>query len=240
MPEAASDRADADGRPLKISVVIPTLNEAAELPETLRRLRSLPDLHEIIVVNGGSTDDTTALAAKAEVQVLIHKPGRGGQMRAGANAASGDVILFLHADTWLPEDAVSAIRCALSKPRVVGGGFWKVFRQPSALMRGSRLKCWFRLNLGGLILGDQGIFVRRDVLEQIGGVPDMPLMEEFELCKRLRRQGRLVLAAATVVTSERRFRRLGVLRTYARMWRVSLSYYAGQPVEELKRIYERD
>ena len=102
----------------------------------------------------------------------------------------------------------------------------------------ARLKCWFRLKLAGLVLGDQGFFVRRETLERIGGVPDMPLMEEFDLCKRLRREGRLVLAPATVVTSERRFRKLGVLRTYARMWRVGLGYRMGQPLDELKRIYE--
>lgn len=122
---------------------------------------------------------------------------------------------------------------------MVGGGFWKVFRNPTWLMRGSRFKCWLRLKAGGLVLGDQGLFVRRDVLERIGGVPDLPIMEEFELCRRLRKEGRLVLAPATVVTSERRFRQLGVLRTYARMWRVSLAYQVGVAPEELRRIYER-
>jgi rSAM/selenodomain-associated transferase 2 len=223
---------------MKVSIVVPTLNEAVELPETLRRMRALPELHEIIVADGGSTDATVGLALAAGANLVRTAPGRGHQLRMGAEAATGDVIVFLHADTWPPADLDEALRKALADPRVVGGGFWKVFRHPTALMRGSRLKCWFRLKLGGLVLGDQGIFVRRAVLERVGGVPDMPLMEEFELCKRLRREGRLVLAPATLVTSERRFRKLGVLRTYARMWRVSLGYYAGQPLDKLRRIYE--
>jgi rSAM/selenodomain-associated transferase 2 len=223
---------------MKVSIVIPTLNEATELPETLRRLRALPGLHETIVADGGSTDATRKIAAEAGARVLRTTPGRGHQLRAGAAAASRDWIVFLHADTWVPANLIEALSTALADSNVVGGGFWKVFRHPTLLMRGSRPKCWIRLKLGGLVLGDQGFFVRRDVLERIGGVPDMPLMEEFELCKRLRREGRLVLAPATVITSERRFRKLGVLRTYARMWRVSLGYRFGQPLDELKRIYE--
>lgn len=223
---------------MKVSIVIPALNEAAELPETLRRLRRLEGLHETIVADGGSTDATAELALQGGATLLRTPPGRGRQQRLAAANATGDVILFLHADTWLPDEALMAMDRALDHPSVVGGGFWKVFRAPTPLMRGSRLKCWFRLKLGGLILGDQALFVRRTVLERIGGVPDRPLMEEFELCRKLRREGRLVLAPATVVTSERRFRKLGVLRTYARMWRVSLGYYAGQPLDRLKRIYE--
>jgi rSAM/selenodomain-associated transferase 2 len=226
------------GPAMKVSIVIPTLNEAVELPETLRRLRALPGLHETIVADGGSTDATREIATQAGARLIETMPGRGHQLRAGAAAASGEVIVFLHADTWVPDHLVEALHQALANPRVVGGGFWKVFRHPTLLMRGSRTRCWFRLKLGGLVLGDQGFFVRRDVLERIGGVPEMVLMEEFELCRRLRREGRLVLAPATVVTSERRFRKLGVLRTYARMWRVSLGYRCGQPLDELKRIYE--
>lgn len=223
---------------MKVSIVIPTLNEAIELPETLRRLATLPGLHEILVSDGGSSDATCDLALAAGAKLVRTRPGRGHQLRVGAEAASGDVVVFFHADTWPPANLLEALRTALADPCVVGGGFWKVFRQPTLLMRGSRLKCWFRLKLGGLVLGDQGFFVRRETLERIGGVPDMPLMEEFELCKRLRQEGRLVLAPATVVTSERRFRKLGVLRTYARMWRVSFGYRLGQPLDELKRIYE--
>ena len=160
-------------------------------------------------------------------------------MRLGAAQATGDVILLLHADTHLPPHAGRAILDALSDPMTVGGGFWKVFDQPRWFMRGSRARCWLRLVLGGRILGDQGIFLRRDVLDRIDDVPDWPLMEEYELCRRLRRIGRLVLAPATVVTSARRFRERGGVRTYLRMGWVTLRFWLGATPEELRRLYER-
>jgi hypothetical protein len=106
-------------------------------------------------------------------------------------------------------------------------------------VRGSKFKCWWRLLVARRVMADQGIFLRRETLARIGGVPDVPLMEEFELCQRLRPLGRIALADATVVTSARKFRKLGVLRTYALMWRVTVGYYRGVPLEELRRLYER-
>jgi hypothetical protein len=123
---------------------------------------------------------------------------------------------------------------------VVAGGFWKVFRASPVLLLGARFKCALRLVLGRRILGDQAIFIRREVLEDIGGVPDMELMEEFEMCRRLNRIGRLALAEATVTTSARRFERLGVIRTYLRMGWVTARYRLGAPPEELRRLYEKD
>lgn len=221
-----------------ISVVIPTLNEEVSLPETVSRARANPEVCEIIVVDGGSRDDTRAVAERLGCGVLESPPGRGGQMRFGAARARGDVVLLLHADTWLPPEAGSAALECLREPSVVAGGFWKTFRDASWLMRGARFRCGLRLWFGRRILGDQGIFVRRDVLEKIGGVPDMPLMEELELCRRLRKAGRLVLAAATVTTSARRFRQHGVVRTYLRMWWVMLRYRCGTAPAELRRLYE--
>ena len=222
-----------------ISVVIPALNEAVALPETVRRARASAEVSEIIVVDGGSTDGTPRLATELGCRVFPSPRGRGAQMRLGAAQATGDVILLLHADTHLPPHAGRAILHALRDPTTVGGGFWKVFDQPRWFMRGSRLRCWLRLVLGGRILGDQGIFLRRDVLEKIGGIPDWPLMEEYELCRRLRSVGRLALADATVVTSARRFRELGGLRTYLRMGWVTLRFWMGATPEKLRRLYER-
>lgn len=224
-----------------ISVVIPTLNEAAELPETLRRLRLVPEVGEIIIADGGSGDATQSLARAAGCQVVPSPPGRGHQMRAGAAQATGDSLLFLHADTWLPPHGGRALLDCLARPSVVAGGFYKVFRDPpNWLVRGSRFKCWWRLLVARRVMADQGIFLRRKTLAQIGGVPEVPLMEEFELCRRLRPLGRLALANATVQTSARKFRKLGVLRTYLLMWRVTLGYYRGVPLEELRRRYEGD
>lgn len=223
-----------------ISIVIPTLNEAAELPETLRRLRRVPEVKEIIIADGGSGDDTVKLAEAAGCVVVSSAPGRGRQLRAGAERATGEVILFLHADTWVPPDAGEALLACLAQPGVAAGGFYKTFRDPpNWLVRGSRFKCWWRLLVARRVMADQGIFLRRETLARIGGVPDVPLMEEFELCQRLRPLGRIALADATVVTSARKFRKLGVLRTYALMWRVTVGYYRGVPLEELRRLYER-
>lgn len=222
-----------------ISVIIPTLSEAGELPETLRRVRRVPEVKEVIIADGGSQDDTLKLAEVAGCVVVNCAPGRGRQLRAGAERATGEAILFLHADTWLPPGAGRAALACLARPGVVAGGFYKVFRDPpSWLVRGSRFKCWWRLLVARRVMADQGIFLRRETLARIGGVPDVPLMEEFELCKRLRPLGSIALAEATVVTSARKFRKLGVLRTYALMWRVMLGYYRGVPLDELRRRYE--
>lgn len=223
-----------------ISVVIPALNEAAALPETVKHLRAIPEIEEIILVDGGSTDATRAVAAELGCHVVASPPGRGGQMRRGATQARGDVVMLVHADTWLPPNAGEATLRSLRDATLAGGGFWKIFRDPSWLMLGSRWRCATRLHVAGRIAGDQVMFMRRAVLEEVGGIPDMPLMEEFELCRRLRGAGRLALAEATVTTSARRFARLGPLRTYARMWRVAMLYRLGVPPQELQRIYERE
>lgn len=222
-----------------ISVVVPTLNEAAALPETLSRVRACPEVVEVVVADGGSRDETVDTAEKLGCKVLRSAPGRGRQMRLGAAAATSEVVILLHADTWLPSHAGRAALDCLQRPGIVGGGFWKSFRNAPWVMRGSRLRCGIRLWLCGRVLGDQAMFVSRDILEQIGGVPDIPLMEEFELCRRLRRVGRLALANATVTTSPRRFLERGIIRTYLRMGYVSLRYWLGASPEELQRIYER-
>lgn len=226
--------------PATISAIIPTLNESAALPDTVRYAREVAEISEIIVVDGGSADGTAQLAREFGCQVLTTLPGRGGQMRVGTEAAQGDVILLLHADTWLPKVAGVTILNCLRDRSVAGGGFWKSFRDGSWLMAGSRFRCWLRLILARRVLGDQCLFVRREALQKIGGVPDMPLMEEFELCRRLRAVGRLALATATVQTSARRFWKQGVLRTYWRMWRVTVKYYSGVSPHELRRGYEKE
>lgn len=229
---------------MTISVVIPTLNEAAELRATLACVAGVPEVTEVIVSDGGSVDDTVSLARAAGARVVSGPRGRGGQLRRGADLATGDVVLLLHADTWLPPDAGVAIQRVMEGAGaggpVVGGAFLKAFRNPPWLTRGSRLRCRWRMALFQFAYGDQGIFVLREALLRAGGVPELPLMEEHYLCAALRRQGRLKLANATVSTSARRFRQRGVLRTYLRMAGVTARHWMGASPDALRALYEKD
>ena len=224
---------------MTISVVIPTWNEAGELPATLTHLHRVPEVLERIVCDGGSTDDTVALAQAAGARTLIAPRSRGGQLRRGAAQARGDLLWFVHADTWVPATAGRAIEQALADPEVVAGACLKEFRDPPWLTRGSVARCRWRMRWGQFAYADQAIFVRRTVLESLGGVPDVPLMEEYLLCAALRRRGRLALAETVVTTSPRRLRQRGVLHTYARMAWINLRYQLGATPETLARIYER-
>ncbi len=223
--------------PRTISVVIPTWNEADSLAKTVRSAKCLPEVKEILLADGGSKDRTLEIGRSLGCLIFQTAKGRGTQMRTAARCASGDVVLLLHADTVLPKDGGRLLLNVFRDRRVVGGGFWKRFDRPSVWTWGSRLRCLIRLYPGGLVLGDQAMFVRRTVLETLGGVPDIPLMEEFELCRRLNQTGRLSLADGTVVTSARKFHQLGGWKTYWLMWQVTVRYYLGAPVHKLAEIY---
>jgi rSAM/selenodomain-associated transferase 2 len=235
----ARSRFGSRPNPATITVVIPALNEETTLTSTVQCLRRSPEIREIIVVDGGSRDRTRSVAAALGCAVLSASGGRGAQLRAGAARARGDVVLMVHADTRLAPEAGRAVLNALRDVTVAGGGLWKCFVDSPRLLRGSRFKCAVRLWLYRRVAGDQAMFVRRSVLERMGGVPDQPLMEEFALCDRLRAHGRLALAGAVALTSARRFRQRGVIRTYLLMAWIHLRYRLGTPPAELCRIYER-
>jgi rSAM/selenodomain-associated transferase 2 len=239
-PEATLPGTVTGREPKTISVIVPVLNEAESLPSTIEHVRRNSSIHEIIVVDGGSIDRTPEIAEQLGCRLLTSRPGRGGQMRAGAAVATGDVILLLHADTWLPPHATRALLDCLRDGAVVAGGFWKEFRDSPWLLLGSKWKCAIRLWIGRRIVGDQAMFIRRAALEATGGVPDMALMEDFALCQQLRRVGRIALADAIVLTSARRFEKRGVIRTYLRMWRVATQYRMGAAPGELRKLYERE
>ena len=214
---------------MRVSVIIPTLNEAAELPATLAHLRAAGSVAEIIVADGGSDDATVDLARASGARVIAAARGRGHQLRAGAAVATGEVLLFLHGDTWMPVGGIASLERILDEPSVVAGGFEKAFRDGPWMLTGSRWKCRVRMHLWQFAYADQAIFVRREALERVGGVPDVPLMEEHELFRRLEEQGTFRLVPQAVLTSARRFVQAGVLITYLKMacvevgWRLGVS-----------------
>lgn len=193
---------------MRLSVVIPVLDEEARIATQLAELAAIPGVDEVIVVDGGSRDRTVEIAsASPAARVLLAPRGRGGQMNAGARAARGDVLLFLHADVGLPADAAMWIARTFARSDVVAGAFrtWTV-----ADARGSWLGPLLHLadvrsRVSRVPYGDQAMFVRRTAFEQVGGFPDQPLMEDVELSRRLRRTGRVVTVAASVRVSGRRF-----------------------------------
>ncbi len=213
-----------------ISVVIPTLNEAALLPELLAGLRDV----EVIVADGGSVDATCHLACGVK---LIQAPrGRGSQLAAGARAASGDVLWFLHADTRVPAEGTAAIRRALSDPTAGAGNFNLRFDGAS---RGARWLTWLypRLRRFGICYGDSGIFVRRCFYEQIGGFATYPIFEDLDLVSRLRRVTRFVHLQPELITSSRRFEATGFERQFAKWCLLQMLYWLGVPPARLGRWY---
>ncbi len=220
-----------------ISIIIPTLNEAANIAGLIEQTRGIGDC-EIIVVDGGSTDDTCQRAIHAD-RVLNSPPGRARQQNLGAEQCRGDVLLFLHADCRLPSTALDSIRMALADERVVGGCFEQ--RLDSRGVR-YRLIEWgnaWRVRLFKLAYGDQAIFVRRAVFESLGRFPELQLMEDVFLMKRLRRAGRFVLSPDRLTVSTRRWQRHGVIRQTLRNWTLLTLALCGVSPDRLARFYPK-
>ncbi len=221
---------------MELSIIVPVLDEERLLAETLRRARDGTHL-ELIVVDGGSTDATVAVARAQGARVLASEPGRARQMNAGAAAASGEALLFLHADTLLPRDFAATIAEALRDPRVIGGRFDVDLVPSSPLLRLVATLMNLRSRWSRIATGDQAIFVRRPVFERIGGFTVMPLMEDIEFSRRLKRTGRVACLRQRVETSSRRWHERGPLRTILLMWRLRFLYWAGFAPERLRRSY---
>ena len=190
-----------------ISVVIPTLNEESALPATLERIFAQRAVTQVIVADGGSSDGTARIVEDMPmVEGIVAPIGRAWQMNAGARLARGDWLLFLHADTWLPGDALETI-CALDKT-VLAGGFHQQFSRPHWFLRlVSRLHNW-RCNRSGVIYGDQCLFIRRTFFERIGGFPEVAQLEDVKICERILEHSQPVLLEQTVITSSRKFEQL--------------------------------
>lgn len=194
--------------------MIPALHEADTIQEAVRSARA-PQV-EVVVVDGGSEDATRERARMAGARVLASGPGRARQLRAGAAATDAEVLLFLHADTRLSPGWDAALRRALEDPAVSGGAFRLRFEGAGPALRVLEWGARLRAHWAGLPYGDQALFVRRRILEEMGGVPQVPIMEDLDLARGIRSRGRLVLLPIPVCTSPRRYRQGGVLRTWIR------------------------
>lgn len=220
----------------QISVIIPAINEENGLFATLQSVLSGNPL-QVIVVDGGSSDRTLEIAGAAGAIVLQCEPGRARQMNLGARNAGGEALLFLHADTILPDGYGQHLLNILDQQDVVAGAFLlQLDGEGFGLRIIERLANWRsrRLNLP---YGDQAIFLRASTFAEIGGFPDLPLMEDFEMMRRLRRRGRILIAPAAVKSSARRWIKLGLLRTTLINQAVIAGYLLGVPPENLARFY---
>ncbi len=232
MMEAAADMAS------RISVVVPTMNEATDILTVLSALTGLRLRgHEIVVVDGGSVDGTPSLAAPLADRVIASAAGRASQMNAGAAAARGDVLWFLHADTVPAADADRTLLAALAKPGCDWGRFNVRLSGCARMLRIVETLMNLRSCLTGIATGDQGIFVRRALFETVGGFPELPLMEDIALSRQLKCHGRPACVRTKLIVSSRRWEQNGTLRTIALMWWLRLAYYCGFDPQRLATWY---
>ena len=223
---------------MTITVIIPTLNEEQTIERTLSRLHN-PAFSEILVVDGGSHDQTLARVATAapHARILSGTTGRARQMNSGAAVSTADVLLFLHADTLLPLTAADDVTTTLQDPRSIGGRFDVRFDRDSGwFWLICRMMNW-RSRLTGIVTGDQALFVRRPVFQAIGGFPDLPIMEDIAFSKQLNRVGRIAALKSCVITSSRRWAGQGTIRTIVLMWGLRFLFFLGVSPEKLKRLY---
>lgn len=225
---------------MKLSIVMPVLNEASDIDAALDALQPLRSRgHQLIVVDGGSVDDTPARAAHRADHVIAARRGRATQMNAGARLADGTVVMFLHADTRLPDDADTLIARTLAVSARAWGRFDVAIDGASKLFPVIAVFMNVRSRLSGIATGDQSIFVTREALVAIGGVPALALMEDVAMSKALKRLSRPACISTPVHTSGRRWATQGVVRTIVLMWALRFAYFVGVPPERLARLYYR-
>lgn len=220
-----------------ISVVIPTLNEADILDSTLSQLVGQLNGHELLVVDGGSTDCTRQIAIKYG-KVISSKHGRARQMNAGAAAASGATLLFLHADVWLEPGAIEGVEAAVAAG-YVGGAFKQHIDGTHPLYRIIESAANFRAQHFKIFYGDGGIFVSRSCFQQMGGFPNLPIMEEVGFSRNLRQIGRTTLVEPCIHISPRRWERAGIVRTTLNNWVITFLFCAGISPSRLAKMYRQ-
>lgn len=222
---------------MKVSIIIPVLNEENALSNLLKRLQTFDDVdHEVIVVDGGSFDNSLFIAQKNAASVIVSKPGRAVQMNSGAEVATGDVFLFLHADTLLPESALSDIATSCATDNCWGrfdvrlSSNKLVYRLIESLIN-------LRSRLTSVATGDQAIFIKRKLFNEVGGFPEIVLMEDVAFSKTLKKHSAPVCLKSKVMTSSRRWETKGVVATVLLMWKLRLYYFLGVAPERLRKMY---
>ena len=218
-----------------ISVIIPILNEAKILEKTLSQLQSELGEHELIVVDGGSTDGSVLIAEKYG-KVITSEPGRAKQLNIGAASATGDILIFLHADIWLESGALASVATALASG-YVGGGFQQKIDGTHFLYRAIEIVGNMRGKYLKVFYGDGGIFLRRADFEKIGGFLEMPILEEMEFSKALRRLGKTTLVTPRIHISARRWETRGIVRTTLNNWLITLLYFLKFSPAQLAKLY---
>jgi rSAM/selenodomain-associated transferase 2 len=225
-------------RAATISVILPALNEADNLRGTLESLRTDPE-SEIIVVDGGSRDDTRSIARCEGVTALSAPPGRARQQNLGAAAASGEILFFLHADTRAPRQYADLIREALKLPGVSAGAFSLAIAGDQPGLQAITAMANIRSRWLQMPYGDQGLFLPARLFTRLGGFPEQPIMEDYVLVRRLRRHGRIITLPETVSTSGRRWRQVGIWRTTAINQLMIVGHHLGVAPATLARLYRR-
>jgi rSAM/selenodomain-associated transferase 2 len=224
---------------LNISIITPVLNEEQHLTRFLDSL-STANIYEHILVDGGSTDQTCSLIKNYPVRLIHSAPGRGTQQNVGAAAASGDILLFLHCDTLLPEHFAQDIEQILQQPGIAAGAFLLAIAHTNRAYRIVEWGANLRSRLLQLPYGDQALFMKKSDFISAGGFPNQPILEEIPLLKRLRKLGKIALTTTTVTTSARRWQRLGIVKTTMRNQEILLKLYLGYPPSQLAKLYSRD
>lgn len=222
---------------MSVSIIIPTWNEADGIADTVRRLRAQQP-REIIVVDGGSTDATAALAQEAD-RVLVSAPGRAFQMNAGAALASGDFLLFLHADCRLEAGAIRATERTLARPSVLAGCFSMRVEAEGWGFRSIDASATARVRWTGVVYGDQGLFLRQRDFARLGGFPPLQFMEDVFFSRQLARHGRVVVVNKKIYVSPRRWRKVGLAKQTLRNWTLTAMALVGMSPDRLAEYYPR-
>jgi rSAM/selenodomain-associated transferase 2 len=222
-----------------ISVIVPVLNEESGIRACLESLLAWGDRLEIIVVDGGSQDATVEIVQSLPVGLVTALGGRGAQMNRGAAIAKGEILLFLHSDTQLPQTFITEIEAVLAQPQAIAGAFPLRIDDPRPSLRWIETFVQWRSQYLSLPYGDQAIFLKTSTFQQMGGYAPLPIMEDYELIQRLKKQGKIYLAQHPVITSSRRWRKLGVWRTTWINQLMLLGYHLKLDPQTLKQWYRQ-